>query len=94
MVYPHTRDGAKGQSFHLLPKLAKKQGIGEDCVDEHADSIGADTEKMAFISRAIGDNSVFQSNIQVGCICPGAPANTQLIEIRILETCSLQYPEE
>lgn len=84
----------KASPFISCQNLQRNRGIGEDCVDEHADSIGADTEKMAFISRAIGDNSVFQSNIQAGCICPGAPANTQLIEIRILETCSLQYPEE
>lgn len=65
---PQTKDGAGGQSVLSSPAKACKEtvGFGDECLGKCVNSMGADSEETAFISCALGDNSVFQPNLQVG----------------------------
>ena len=60
----------------------------ERSLGECANSMEADKEEMAFISYAIGDNSIFQPNPQVRYSCPETQMNTQVIEIVTVDTHS------
>ena len=77
LAYPQTKDGAGSQSILSSPAKACKETVrvwrGES--GRTANSKEVDSEEMAFISYAVGDNSVFQSNLQVGYNCPETQTN-------------------
>ena len=66
-MFPQNKHRAKNPVLSSPAETHKETGaFGEGYVDECTNSVGADTEMMAFISSAVGDNSVFQSNFHVG----------------------------